>query len=478
MGNLFYDLPMPAGNGVGASVDVSGMGGAKTIIVSGSFAGAAITVEVSVDGGTEFAPLVTFQNGATRIEKAFAATHMRVRVGGRSSRVPFSANVDVGADDAGTEVATIAIPADNGSGAAVDVSLLGLLNTVIVSGTFPGAAVLIEATEDGSAWAPLCQFSGKGGMWTGEVTGFQMRATVSGRNSQAPFTNVTAAVAAANTSGGGGAGSGGDRGWYGTAIDGDYVGAGDHTQSRDMYYGDMLIHAGETYCTNGFKLAVAGTLTIEEGGVLHNNGISYLGGPAGTLLGGADGGYYPVQAEIARAGVDGGSPSWWPVAASPPGSGGAGGTTTSLDFPFPVVGGGSGGTPNLGYGAGPYTIEQIASGDGVCGGAGGGSGGTNGNPSSSIGGGGGGVMVIKARYFDVPDNAIQCKGGDGSANGTAGGGGGGQGGVILIITDDATAPVCDVSGGAGSAASGVGGTAGADGDDGVVIAISPIHGPL
>lgn len=209
MANLFENLALPALNGAGAATDVSSMGPAKTVVVSGDFEGAAITIEVSVDNGTTFAPVATFQSGSTRKELQVAATHMRVNVSGRSALVDFDANIDVGANDGGMTQADLTIPASNGAGASIDVSALGTFNTVIVGGTFPKAAVLIEASEDGTAWAPVCQFSGKGGMWSGNITGNFMRAYVKGRTSGSVFSGVTAAVGAANdptTAGGGGGG--------------------------------------------------------------------------------------------------------------------------------------------------------------------------------------------------------------------------------------------------------------------------------
>ena len=63
MANVFIDLPLPAPNGPGASVASGTMGKTKTIVVAGDFPGATIVIEASVDGGTVFAPVVSFQNG-------------------------------------------------------------------------------------------------------------------------------------------------------------------------------------------------------------------------------------------------------------------------------------------------------------------------------------------------------------------------------------------------------------------------------
>lgn len=472
MANEFVNLPMPVSDGPGAAADVSTMAKNKTIVVSGSFAGCTITIEVSVDGGTEFWPLCAFQSGSDRAQVLVAATHMRAVVSGRNTQVPFSASADVGALPDSTQNAPMGLPVLNGPGASADISAFGVLSTIIVSGTFPKAAVLIEISEDGSVWAPLVQFSGRGGIWTGLVTADMIRAKVSGRSSGSLFDDVSASICACDDSGGGAGDHGGDRGWYGTGVDGEYESAGDDEATRDMYFTDWTIHAGDTYVTNGFKMAWSGTLTIEEGGFLDDSGTAGDdggdGAAQGTVLGGGNGGAGHTG-EIGGAGLPGDDSPWWPL--GDPGKSGG-------DASGGVIQGGDAG---VGYGAGPYTIEQIAAGDGVSGGAGGAGGSALAGGRGGNGGGGGGVMVLKGRFFVVPDNSIRCRGGVGGNAGGAGnadGGGGGMGGVVLIITDDAAAPVCDVSGGTGGTANYEGGNDGDPGDDGIVIAISPIHGPI
>ena len=50
MGNSFFNLPVPPGNGVGAPIDTDAMGGEKTITVQDAFRGA-VNIEISCDGG-------------------------------------------------------------------------------------------------------------------------------------------------------------------------------------------------------------------------------------------------------------------------------------------------------------------------------------------------------------------------------------------------------------------------------------------
>lgn len=208
MANVYINLPMPALNGAGASVATITMGGAKSIVVSGDFGNTTLTVEASVDGGTVWAPVAVFQTGGSLVQVVeVACDFMRVNVSGRNNIVPFSAVMDVGANDTGAVVAVIPMPAGNGSGASVNVSALGSFNTFIVGGSFDGATVLIEASEDGASWGPVVQFAGQGGIFSKVIVAEFYRATVSGRRNPVPFT-ATASVGAINdSSGGGGSGN-------------------------------------------------------------------------------------------------------------------------------------------------------------------------------------------------------------------------------------------------------------------------------
>lgn len=202
MSNVFAGLPLPTLNGAGAGVDVSTMGAPKTIEVVGSFVGATIIVEASEDGGVTYGPVVVFQNvGGARVIDV-VAQFMRVTVSGRKTTVPFSANCDVGAPMVTPMFAAISLPSGNGAGAATDVSLFGEIFTVVVGGTFSGAVVLIEISEDGTDYAPLKAFAGQGGLWSGIVTANWVRANVSGRKGPVPFT-ATAAFGAVQGGGGG-----------------------------------------------------------------------------------------------------------------------------------------------------------------------------------------------------------------------------------------------------------------------------------
>jgi hypothetical protein len=262
--------------------------------------------------------------------------------------------------------------------------------------------------------------------------------------------------------------SSGDPGWYGTGVEGDETtagaGGGDVAFTEDRFFNNYTITAGDTISTNGYRLHCAGTLTIQSTAFLdHSGSESITGAPTGTLIGGTDGGTGSVF--DGPGGTEGADNAYYPSKEASP-SGGTGGG-----------GGFAGGTsrPQLGYGS--YTIESIATGHGTGGGSGGGGGVSAGTSSGGHGGGGGGVMVICARHIVAASGSIRCRGGSGSDSlgGDGGGGGGGTGGVVFIVTDDATTPTVDVAGGVGGTGNAGNGAAGSDG---VLIAISPLHGPL
>jgi len=191
MANQFFNLPMPVLNGPGAAVDVSTLGGDKTIVVAGQFPGATITIELSQDAGGAgaYAPLTTFQSGETRRLGDVAARYMRVNVAGRKTPLPvFAANADVGGNDMGARFAVLPMPALNGAGAPVDVSALGSACTFVIGGEFPGAAITIEVSEDGTDYAPLKTISDYGRQFSTVVTGNFMRVNVRGRKPIVTFT--------------------------------------------------------------------------------------------------------------------------------------------------------------------------------------------------------------------------------------------------------------------------------------------------
>ena len=151
MGNLFVNVPVPAANGSGAAVNLSGFGFSKTINVTGSF-DAAVTIEISNQlVPTRWAPIATF-NRPDGLVVDFAARWVRASVAGYKTGAPAC---DIGGTDDGTLFASLPVPAGNGAGAAIDTSVLPLFKTVTVGGPF-GGNVQLEVSEDGATdWAQL-----------------------------------------------------------------------------------------------------------------------------------------------------------------------------------------------------------------------------------------------------------------------------------------------------------------------------------
>jgi hypothetical protein len=204
MANIFLNLPMPVGDGAGASVDTSAMGKDKSIVIGGLFTGSSVSIEISTDG-VEFQGIHTFTSAGKEV-LAVAAMAMRVFVRGRSA-APFSATCNIGANDVGALFFSLPVPAGDGAGTPVDVSTLGNFTTFVVTGDFNQAGVAIQVSEDGVDYATCVNFSGIGGQESKVVVGNFMRTFVQGRAGNGfPFTPVVAVGATLDAGGGGGGG--------------------------------------------------------------------------------------------------------------------------------------------------------------------------------------------------------------------------------------------------------------------------------
>lgn len=161
MPNLYVNLPVPAGNGVGAAIDTSAFGKFKTVVVGNSVAAPfdqTVTIEVSQNAGFDFAPIHSF----TEVGKktlASAAQFMRVRVSGFVSG---SADVEVGGNNNAGMFASLDVPASNGVGASIATTDFGRFKSVVVAnpigGTFSGS-VHIETSEDGVVFTDCLSFT-------------------------------------------------------------------------------------------------------------------------------------------------------------------------------------------------------------------------------------------------------------------------------------------------------------------------------
>jgi len=272
--------------------------------------------------------------------------------------------------------------------------------------------------------------------------------------------------------------AGGGLAFFGDGSDGNDTtaggGAGDLTLTRDMFYDNLTVTAGDTITTGGFRIFVKGTLT--NNGIIERDGNDAVGAGAGAAL---------------VAGSLGGSSIGGVGRGAETGGGGSGG---GVLFIAARIIDNSGGVIRANGGAGSNaTGDGGSDADGLPGtnltasiGASGGKGGdATGFPKP---GGAGGVATpttaVQGGYRASPfaalikDEAIEFVGGCGGGGGAAsnsvtegGGGGGGGGGAVTLIYNSITTGTEQANGGAGGTGFG-GGDAGAAGTNGVVIKIA------
>jgi hypothetical protein len=187
MANFSINLPVPAGDGVGASVDTSSFGRIKTFILSGEFGSATVTIEASADGGTTYAPLITFTRAGKKVIE-IAASRMRTRVRGFNPVKLFTVEVDVAGNDNGGFFVALPLPAFNGLGAIVDTSSLGNFTSIIVTGNYPGATITLETSEDGVDFVECAMFANGPRIVSKDLVALFMRVKVQGRKTVLPFT--------------------------------------------------------------------------------------------------------------------------------------------------------------------------------------------------------------------------------------------------------------------------------------------------
>lgn len=197
MANVFVDLPVPIGNGAGASVAVDTMGEVKTVTYRGNLF-ASVQVQASADG-VNWHTVHTF--GATTQSAGDQTLKQRLNLGARFMRAFVSnfragtaANMDVGSNDNGSQIASPVAPAGNGSGASLSVATLGTFNSVYVSGAFSGA-VILEVSDDGIDWVPCLSFNRNGGVKSKEFVAQFVRVTRNNVNLTAPGLPIVSVVA-------------------------------------------------------------------------------------------------------------------------------------------------------------------------------------------------------------------------------------------------------------------------------------------
>lgn len=256
-------------------------------------------------------------------------------------------------------------------------------------------------------------------------------------------------------------------GIFGDGSDGDVVtaggGVGDVTLTRDMFYDNLTVTAGDTITTAGYRIAVKETLT--NNGTIENNGgdspsdqAEGEGADGGTLSGGGDG------AKITNycAGAGGGGAGVIVIAAKTINNSSGTIQANGGDASNAITGqndrSGSGGDSVTGFG-----------GDGGQGGDGG-----------VEAGGPGGVVTASTkggRALPISILASNISGGGGGGSGARdglnnnGGGGGGGGGLIILVYNSLTTGTERALGGAAGNGFGTGDN-GVAGSSGTIITVA------
>jgi len=275
MANEFLNIPVLAGNGPGAPVDVSGMGFLKLFSLTGVFE-ATINIEISNDGVAW--ATITSLTAPNDAKKLFAAMFVRSNVAGYVAGAPTLA---VGSEaEGGASLMLLPVPAGNGTGASVDVSALGEQKTLIYNGGME-ASLTVEISQDGVTYAGAASFAGPTPASVnicGAVK--RMRVVVGG------FAIGVGTVSVAATQAGGGAGATQSILW-------DSLGGGDATTWAEVMAfvaaslapitiyvnNDATIPVG-TYEINGATfvadpIIASKTITLADGAVLNNLGKIY-----------------------------------------------------------------------------------------------------------------------------------------------------------------------------------------------------------
>lgn len=257
-----------------------------------------------------------------------------------------------------------------------------------------------------------------------------------------------------------------------------------YTMTRDALLTNLTIRTGSTL-VKLYVPFVNGTLTIEAGGILRDNGNAAVGITGGATLSttrrpvsagqngvngrnttGAGGnvGVNQVTSFGGSGGIGGAS-----------GLGQAGGNPGGVTAPGAIVG--SARTLAYALATQLYSNTTLVNANG---GSGGGAGGCNVGTGTAISGGSGGGAPASLLFAKTISNAgeIRCDGGAGgnasfTGNGQAGGGAGGGGGLLVIVTNTAAiGGTATADGGAGGTGAN-GGANGADGADGAMVVLAP-----
>lgn len=181
MPNAYTSLPVPAGNGVAASVSFNDRT-LRTFCVAGAFDGT-VVIEVSDDEIT-WAAILTFDRPDFKTT-TIPVLNVRVRRSNVPAGVPPGTPiVTCGSDAVATQAATPAPPATlNGAGAGENITDQ-TIQTIQVEGDFQNAGMVIhvEISQDLTSWVPACPtFTGPGLKLVPNLAANLVRQRVAGR---------------------------------------------------------------------------------------------------------------------------------------------------------------------------------------------------------------------------------------------------------------------------------------------------------
>ena len=284
--------------------------------------------------------------------------------------------------------------------------------------------------------------------------------------------------------GGGGFSANYGEGLFADGLDGNATIVGTTTLTKEMHYNSLTIGATGILKPAGYRIFVKGTLTIDAGGTINDDGNNGSGVTGGATL-------VSRQTLGAAAGAGGNGASGGNGSVG----GGPGGNSSLSDAGLAPIGGkGGDGGPNGGGnpGAAAQPIQgqrwhsttwqqqgRFSNGTATAafnGGSGGGGGASSAATCTGGGGGGGAGSVWIAAKNVINNGRISANAGNGADGfggaGNAGGGGGGGGGNVCVGTLSYTGSgLLQALGGAGGAplAAGVVGTAGRAGSTLLVV---------
>ena len=229
---------------------------------------------------------------------------------------------------------------------------------------------------------------------------------------------------------------------YGTGLSGSATISGTTTLTTEAHYTNLTIASTGILKPAGYRIFVSGTLTIDAGGTINDDGSNASGSVAGGAL--------AIRQYLNGASTPGGTG----VATTANGAAAASLTNGTLNNSFQLPQGGAGGAAGARTGGSGGVVStqpghistswpsgRITS-TGFAGGSGGGSGAgdvtAGGTVASGGGGGGGGGVFVSAKNI-VNNGRISANGGNGgnavtTGAGIGGGGGGGGGGYVIVFT--------------------------------------------